>query len=175
MSVGFSAGRQTEMPIQTGDRDRESEREMKRGGWREGGNRETELAALAAAFCMIAACNASHTNYPQCCPPLACLCLCPLPLHAPLLVSTLLLLHCLLFSCILMCVDCESRDLCGRFRSSKPQQALPYPLPPFSTPCLAAQAVSSCHCPSSQHSTLLSSPPSPSLSLVRWLIYSARN
>lgn len=59
-----------------------------------------------------------------------------------------------------MCVDCESRDLCGRCRSKLPSL---FP-PPLS--CLAAQAVSSCHCAGSQRSTL----PSLSISLASQLV-----
>lgn len=51
-------------PDRDADINRKREKDMEREGSIEG---EAELAALAAAFCMIAACNASHTNCPQCC------------------------------------------------------------------------------------------------------------
>lgn len=51
-------------PDRDADINRQRKTETERKRW---GEREAELAALAAAFCMIAACNASHTNCPQCC------------------------------------------------------------------------------------------------------------
>lgn len=51
-------------PDRDADINSEREIETERKRW---GEREAELGALAAAFCMIAACNASHTNCPQCC------------------------------------------------------------------------------------------------------------